>query len=169
MPNVYDGSLDASGLRFAIVVARYNDDITRPMLEGAVGMLTANGAAHEHIDIYWVPGAMEIPVVAQAAADSDRYDAVLCLGAVIQGETDHYRLVSAEAARGIARVALDTGVPVIFEVLATATRELAQARAGGSADNKGEEAAIAAIETAHVLRLAQGDRRDDDSGDEDAG
>ncbi|MEE9276791.1 MAG: 6,7-dimethyl-8-ribityllumazine synthase [Dehalococcoidia bacterium] len=154
MPTVYEGDEDASGLRFAIVASRFNDFITRKLLDGAVERLTARGAADGDIDVYWVPGAFEIPLVAQAAAKSGRYQAILCLGAVIRGETDHYTLVAEESARGIARVALETGVPCIFEVLATPTVELAMARAGGEAGNKGEEAATAAVQAARVLALA---------------
>ena len=152
MPNNHQGGDDAHNLRFAVVVARYNDFITKPLLEGCVATLTAKGANDSEIDVYWTPGAFEIPLVAQRAAQSGHYDAVICLGAVILGETDHYRLVSEETARGIARIGLDTGVPCIFEVLATPTTELAVARAGGDAGNKGEEAALAAIETVRVLK-----------------
>ncbi len=142
---------DASGLRFAIVVARFNAFITDKLLEGALATLRARGVAEEGIEVWRVPGAFEIPVVAQAAAESGRVDAVLCLGAVIRGETEHYELVAQQAARGIGDVSLKTGVPCIFEVLATPTLELAVARAGGDAGNKGEDAAEAAIEVAQVL------------------
>jgi 6,7-dimethyl-8-ribityllumazine synthase len=152
MPNNHEGNDDAGGLRFAVVVSRYNDFITKPLLDGCVATLTAKGAADSEIDVYWVPGAFEIPLVTQRAAQSGDYDAVICLGAVILGETDHYRLVAEAAANGIARVGLDTGVPCIFEVLATPTTKLAVARAGGDAGNKGEEAALAAIETVRVLK-----------------
>ena len=119
---------DASGLRFAIVVARFNAFITDKLLEGALATLRARGVAEEGIEVWRVPGAFEIPVVAQAAAESGRVDAVLCLGAVIRGETEHYELVAQQAARGIGDVSLKTGVPCIFEVLATPTLELAVAR-----------------------------------------
>ena len=152
MPNSHQGEDDARGLRFAVVVSRYNDFITKPLLDGCVATLTAKGATDSEIDVYWVPGAFEIPLLAQRAAQSGRYDAVICLGAVILGETDHYRLVADATASGIARVGLDTGIPCIFEVLATPTTELAVARAGGDAGNKGEEAALAAIETVRVLK-----------------
>lgn len=155
MPRLFQGSEDATGLRFALVVSEFHLFITQRLLEAALGALAARGAADADLDVYWVPGAFEIPVLARAAADSGRYDAVICLGAVIQGETDHYRLVAEAAARGIARVALDTGVPCIFEVLATPTVELALARAGGDAGNKGEKAALAAISVARVLAQAR--------------
>ncbi len=151
MPKVYEGGHDAAGLRFAIVVARFNDFITSKLLDGALSTLSERGAADDDVDVYWVPGSFEVPLVAQVAARSGRYDTIVCLGAVIRGETDHYSLVANEAARGIARVALDTGVPCIFEILATESVELALARAGGAAGNKGEEAANAAIEVARLL------------------
>lgn len=159
MPRVHDGAAPpdpeygpAADLRFAVVVSRFNDFVTAKLLDGCLDHLLASGASDDEIDVYWVPGAFEIPLVAQRCARTGRFDAVICLGAVIEGETDHYRLVVDEATRGIGRVGLDTGVPCIFEVLATQTVSLAVARAGGEAGNKGEEAAQAAIETARVLR-----------------
>ena len=158
MPNVHDGAANpnpeqgpAAGLRFAVVVSRFNDFVTAALLDGCIDHLESNGADPDQIDIYWVPGAFEIPLAAQKCAQTGRFDAVICLGAVIEGETDHYRLVVDGAMHGIARVSLDTGVPVIFEVLATQTTALAMARAGGSAGNKGEEAAQAAIEMTRLL------------------
>lgn len=159
MVRVHDGAANpdpehgpAAGLRFAVVVSRFNDFVTSKLLDGCIDHLESNGANTDAIDIYWVPGAFEIPLAAQKCAQTGRFDAVICLGAVIEGETDHYRLVVDGAMQGIARVSLDTGVPVIFEVLATQTVTLAMARAGGSAGNKGEEAAQAAIE---IVRLLQ--------------
>ena len=142
----------AAGLRFAVVVSRFNDFVTSKLLDGCLDHLAASGAYDDDIDVFWVPGAFEIPLVARRCAESERFQAVICLGAVIEGETDHYRLVVDAATAGIARVGQDTGVPCIFEVLATQTVDLALARAGGAAGNKGEEAAQAAIETARVLR-----------------
>ncbi len=156
MTTIDERSQDATGLQFAIVVARFNDFVTRRLLDGATSALRQRGALDADVDTFWVPGAFEIPVVAKAVAETGRYSAVLCLGAVIEGETDHYRLVAEMAARGIAQVSLDTGVPCIFEVLATSTIDLALARAGGEAGNKGEDAAEAAIEVAHVLTRARG-------------
>ena len=162
MPRVHDGAANpdpehgpASGLRFAVVVSRFNDFVTSKLLDGCIDHLEENGADTDEIDIYWVPGAFEIPIAAQKCAQTGRFDAVICLGAVILGETDHYRLVVDGATQGIARVGLDTGVPVIFEVLATSTVALAMARAGGSAGNKGEEAAQAAIEIARLLQAIE--------------
>ena len=158
MVRIHDGALPpdpergpAAGLSFAIVVSRFNDFVTSKLLDGCLDHLEASGADSDAIDVYWVPGAFEIPLVAQKCARTNRFDAVICLGAVIEGETDHYRLVVDGATNGIARVGLDTGVPVIFEVLATQTVALALARAGGEAGNKGEEAAQAAIEVVRVL------------------
>ena len=158
MVRIHDGALPpdpergpAAGLSFAIVVSRFNDFVTGKLLDGCLDHLEASGADSDAIDVYWVPGAFEIPLVAQKCAQTGRFDAVICLGAVIEGETDHYRLVVDGATRGIARVGLDTGVPIIFEVLATQTVALALARAGGEAGNKGEEAAQAAIEVVRVL------------------
>ncbi len=162
MPKIHDGAANpdpehgpASGLRFAVVVSRFNDFVTANLLDGCVDYLEAHGADSDLIDIYWTPGAFEIPIAAQQCARTGRFDAVICLGAVIEGETDHYRLVVDGAMQGIGRVALDTGVPIIFEVLATSTVALAMARAGGSAGNKGEEAAQAAIEITRLLRTIE--------------
>lgn len=159
MVRVHDGAAapdpesgPAAGLRFAVVVSRFNDFATGKLLDGCLDRLTASGAEEDGIDVYWVPGAFEIPLVAKRCAETGRFDAVICLGAVIQGETDHYRLVVDAATEGIARAGQETGVPCIFEVLATQTVALAMARAGGEAGNKGEEAAQAAIEMARVLR-----------------
>lgn len=159
MVRVHDGAAapdpesgPAAGLRFAVVVSRFNDFVTGKLLDGCLDRLAASGTEDDGIDVYWVPGAFEIPLVAKRCAETGRFDAVICLGAVIQGETDHYRLVVDAATEGIARAGQETGVPCIFEVLATQTVALAMARAGGEAGNKGEEAAQAAIEMARVLR-----------------
>jgi len=132
-------------------VRQINDCVDSEWLDCCTDHRDENGADTDESDIYWVPGEFEIPIAAQKCAQTGRFDAVICLGAVILGETDHYRLVVDGATQGIARVGLDTGVPVIFEVLATQTVALAMARAGGSAGNKGEEAAQAAIEIARLL------------------
>ena len=155
MAPIFEGASDATGLRFAIVVSRYNDFVTRPLLEAATATLERQGANADDVDVFWTPGAFEIPLLARTAARSGRYHALLCLGAVIRGETDHYDLIIREAARGIAQVALETEIPCAFEVLATSTVELAMARAGGAAGNKGEEAALSAIAAVHVLRHAR--------------
>jgi 6,7-dimethyl-8-ribityllumazine synthase len=137
-------------MRFAIVVARYNEDITQGLLAGAKSTLEKRNAAE--IDVAWTPGAFELALVAKRFAASGNVDAVICLGAVIRGETAHFEYVAGEAAAGITRAALDTGVPVIFGVLTVDNREQAQARLGGSEGHKGEEAALTAIEMVSLLR-----------------
>ncbi|HVF08786.1 MAG TPA: 6,7-dimethyl-8-ribityllumazine synthase [Actinomycetota bacterium] len=147
----YAGRLDGSNRRVAIVAARFNSIVTGKLVEGANAALTKHGLTDDDVDLAWVPGAFEIPLVAARLARSGRYDAVICLGAVIRGDTAHFELVAGEAARGIARVALETGVPVIFEVLATENLAQAESRAGGEHGNKGWEAAEAALETASLV------------------
>jgi 6,7-dimethyl-8-ribityllumazine synthase len=153
------GVHDGSGRRIAVVAARFNEIVTAKLVEGALAGLAKHRVAEADVDVAWVPGAFEIPLVASRLASTGRYDAVICLGAVIRGETAHFDLVADEAARGIARVALDTGVPVIFEVLATDDLAQAEARAGGAHGNKGWEAAEAALEMAWLLeRLPTAER-----------
>jgi 6,7-dimethyl-8-ribityllumazine synthase len=147
---VNEADLDASGMRFAVVVARFNRDVTEALLEGAERVLRKRGAVD--VSVVWVPGSFEIPVVAKRLAASGAFDAVVCLGAVIRGETAHFEYVAGEAAAGITRAALDTGVPVIFGVLTVDTREQARDRLGGKEGHKGEEAALTAIEMASLLR-----------------
>jgi 6,7-dimethyl-8-ribityllumazine synthase len=145
-----EGDLDATGMRFAIVVARFNQDITEQLLEGAERILQKQGAAD--VKVVWVPGAFEAPLVAKRFAGSGTVDAVICLGAVIRGETAHFEYVAGETAAGITRAALDTGVPVIFGVLTVDDRDQARDRLGGKEGHKGEEAALTAIEMASLLR-----------------
>jgi 6,7-dimethyl-8-ribityllumazine synthase len=147
-----NGQLSATGLKIAIVVSRFNDFITRRLLEGAEDALLRHGAGPEAITVAWVPGAVEIPLVAKRLAASSDYDAVICLGAVIRGATSHYDHVCSMVAGGIAAAALETGVPVIFGVLTTDTIEQAIERSGTKAGNKGFEAAVSAIEMANLLR-----------------
>jgi 6,7-dimethyl-8-ribityllumazine synthase len=149
--NTFVGEREGSGRRFAVVAARFNEIVTSKLVEGATAGLMKHGVAEDHIDVAWVPGAFEIPLVADRLASSGRYDAVICLGAVIRGETAHFDLVANEAARGIATVSLRTGVPLIFEVLATDDLAHAEARAGGAHGNKGWAAAEAALEMAGLL------------------
>ncbi len=159
MGTTFRGGGDAAGLAFAIVVSRYNEPITQRLLDGAMGVLTAQGAAR--VDVAWVPGALEIPLVARRMAQAADgagagprralYAAVICLGCVIKGETLHFDLVAQQAAAGIARVSLETGVPIINEVLATFDPEQAAARAGGRV-NRGADAAHAAIQMATLMR-----------------
>ncbi len=148
---VVRGEADGTGLRVGVVVARFNEIVTTALLDGAVRALAQAGVADVDVTVVWVPGAFEIATVARRLALAG-VDAVVCLGAVIRGETAHFDLVANEAARGIADVNRETGVPCIFEVLATEDLAQAQARAGGAHGNKGWEAAMAALEMAHVLR-----------------
>ena len=150
-PRTYEGRLAAAGLSFAVVVSRFNAFITSHLLEGALDALRRHGAAEERIDVVWVPGAMEIPLAAKRLAESRRYQAVICLGAVIRGATPHFDYVAGEAARGVGAVALQTGVPVTFGVLTTDTIEQAIERAGSKGGNKGFDAACSAMEMATLL------------------
>jgi 6,7-dimethyl-8-ribityllumazine synthase len=145
------GTPVGAGRRIAIVVARFHEAVTAKLLEGALDGLAARDVDPDAIDVAWVPGALEVPFVAKRFATTGAYDAVICLGAVIRGETEHFDLVAREAARGTAEVARDTGVPVIFEVLATDTLAQAEARAGGERGNRGWDAAEAALEMADLL------------------
>lgn len=146
------GNLVATGLKFGIVTARFNDFINDKLLSGAVDTLVRHGASEENIDTAWVPGAFEIPLVAKKMAESGKYDAVICLGTVIRGSTTHYDYVCNEAAKGIGAVSLQTGIPVIFGVLTTENIEQAIERAGTKAGNKGSECALGAIEMVNVLK-----------------
>ncbi len=148
---VYEGSLVGAEGRFAIVVARWNDFIGRSLLDGAQEGLRRHGIPEERVDIAWVPGSFEIPLVAKKVAASGKYAAVICLGAVIRGATPHFDYVAGGVASGIASVSLETGVPLIFGVLTTDTIEQAIERAGTKAGNKGHEAALAAIEMANLI------------------
>ena len=148
---VHEGSVEARGRRFAIAVSRFNEVITRPLLDGALAAFRRHGVSEEDIEVAWTPGAFELPLVARRLADSEQFDAVVCLGAVIRGETAHFDYVAAESASGIQRVGLDTGAPCIFGVLTTDTLEQALDRAGGKHGNKGWEAATAAMEMAGLL------------------
>jgi 6,7-dimethyl-8-ribityllumazine synthase len=148
----YEGNLLAKGLKFGIVVGRFNEFIGSKLLNGAIDGLLRHGAQEADIEVAWVPGAFEIPIVAQSMAQSGRYDAVVCLGAVIRGSTSHYDYVANEMSKGIAKVGLDAKMPVIFGVLTTDTIEQAIERAGTKAGNKGYDAAATAIEMANLLR-----------------
>ncbi|HUY36691.1 MAG TPA: 6,7-dimethyl-8-ribityllumazine synthase [Pirellulales bacterium] len=151
MPRTYEGRLTAPQGRFAIVVSRYNESITAKLLEGAVVTLTAHGVRDEAIDVAWVPGAFEIPLVAARQAKSGQYRAVLCLGAVIRGETSHDQHINRAVSLELARAALETGVPVLFGLLTCDTLEQAIHRAGGNVGNKGSECAEAALRMASLL------------------
>jgi 6,7-dimethyl-8-ribityllumazine synthase len=152
MPRVFEGQLSAAGLRFAIVVSRFNSFITDRLLAGAMDALTRTGASQDAVDVIKVPGSWEVPIVAGEVARQHRYDAVICLSAVIRGETPHFDYVAAEAAKGIAHVSAETGIPVAFGVLTTNTLEQAIDRAGAKGGNKGFDAAMTAVEMANLLR-----------------
>ena len=152
MARTWEGGLRAEGLRFAIIVSRFNSFITDRLLAGALDALTRTGANREAIDIIKVPGSWELPLAASEAARSKRYDALICLSAVIQGETPHFEYVAGEAAKGIAQAAVAHGVPIAFGVLTTNTLEQAIDRAGAKGGNKGFDAAMTAVEMADLLR-----------------
>lgn len=149
---VLEGKLTAEGLRIGIVAARFNEFITNKLVSGAVDALTRHGASAENMTMAWVPGAFEIPLAAQKMANSGKFDAVICLGAVIRGSTPHFDYVSNEVTKGVAHVGLQTGVPTVFGVLTTDTIEQAIERAGTKAGNKGFDAAMTAIEMANLLK-----------------
>ncbi|MGF7030416.1 6,7-dimethyl-8-ribityllumazine synthase [Paenibacillus mucilaginosus] len=152
MAKVYEGHLVSQGLRYGIVVGRFNEFITNKLLGGALDALKRHGVLEDEIEIAWVPGAFEIPLITQKMAESGRYDAVITLGAVIRGSTPHFDYVCSEAAKGVAAIALKTGVPTIFGVLTTDSIEQAVERAGTKAGNKGWEAAASAIEMANLSK-----------------
>ena len=147
----FEGNYQGKGLRLSLIVSRFNDFITRRLLKGAQDTLRLHGVATDDIDIAWVPGAVEIPLVARSLAQSDRYQAIITLGAVIRGATDHYEHVCGIVSSGVSRASIDTGVPVIFGVITTDTIEQAVERAGTKAGNKGAEAAMSALEMATLL------------------
>ena len=150
--SLFEGQLSAAGLRFAVIVSRFNSFITERLLAGALDALNRTGAGAADIDIVKVPGSWELPLVAGELARQKRYDAIICLSAVIRGETPHFDYIAAEAAKGIAQVAAQSGVPVAFGVLTTNTLEQAIDRAGAKGGNKGYDAAMTAIEMAHLMR-----------------
>jgi 6,7-dimethyl-8-ribityllumazine synthase len=151
MANVYQGRLVAGKHRFGVVVSRFNEFISSKLLGGCLDALARHGADPEAVDVVWTPGSLEVPIVAKRLAESGKYGAVICLGAVIRGQTPHFDYVAAEVAKGVARVALESGVPVIFGVITADTLEQAIERAGTKAGNKGADAAAGAIEMANLL------------------
>jgi len=152
LSNRVEGSMDGSGLSIGVVVARFNEFVTDKLLEGAEVGLAENGVADESVTVAFVPGSFEIPVVASKMALTGRFDAIICLGAVIKGDTDHYEFVAREAVRGISQVALTSGVPIVFGILTTHTVQHALERAGGRKGNAGKTCALTAIQTANVIR-----------------
>lgn len=153
MAKTYEGHLQAQGLRFGIVISRFNEFISNRLLGGAMDALVRHGAQDDAIETAWVPGAFEIPLVARHMAESGRYDAVICLGCIIRGSTPHFDYVAAETSKGIAQVSLKSGCPVAFGVLTTDSIEQAIERAGTKAGNKGWDAAISAVEMANLLKV----------------
>ena len=152
MMKIYEGKLSADGIKVGIVAARFNEFITSKLLSGALDCLKRENVAESDIEVAWVPGAFEIPLIASKMAASGRYDAVICLGAVIRGNTSHYDYVCSEVSKGIAHVSLSSGIPVMFGVLTTDNIEQAIERAGTKAGNKGAECAHGAIEMVNLMR-----------------
>lgn len=152
MAKVIEGNLDATGLKVGIVVSRFNELVSKGLLAGALDCLKRHGAAEASIEVAWVPGSFESPLIAKKMAVSKKYDALICLGAVIRGATSHFEYVASEAAKGVAKVSLDTGVPVVFGILTCDTLEQALERAGAKPGNKGFAAAQSAIELANLSK-----------------
>lgn len=153
---IYEGKLVSEGMKIGIVIARFNEFITSKLLSGALDGLVRENVRKDDIEIAWVPGAFEIPLVASKMVKSNKYNAIICLGAVIRGNTDHYNYVCSEVSKGIAQIALESGTPVIFGVLTTDTIEQAIERAGTKSGNKGYECAHSAIEMVNLLREISG-------------
>ena len=151
MNKYFEGMLLGKGLKFGLVVSRFNEFFTKKLLEGAQDALLRHGVSREDIEVAWVPGAFEIPLIAKKLAQTKRYDAVICLGAVVRGETPHFEYIAAQLAKDISKVGLDTGLPVIYGVITADTLEQAIERAGTKQGNKGFEAAVSAIEMANLL------------------
>ena len=151
MPRVHEGQLDARGKRFALVVSRFNDLVTTRLCDGAIDCLQRHGADDSAIEVAWVPGAFELPIVAQKLAKTGRFDVVICLGCIVRSDTPHFDYVAGESSKGIARVGLDTGVPITFGVITADTVDQAVQRAGVKAGNRGWDAGMNAIEMASLM------------------
>ncbi len=151
MVKTMEGNLISKGKKFGIIASRFNDFITKELVSGCLDTLTRHGANNEDLSITWVPGAFEVPLLAQRLAKSKSYDALICLGTVIRGSTPHFEYIASEVAKGIAKVSLDTGLPVIFGIITADTIEQAVERAGTKEGNKGRDAALSAIEMANLL------------------
>lgn len=151
MAKTFEGFLVGKGLKIAVVVSRFNEFITNKLLGGALDTLRRHEVAEDDISVFWVPGAFEIPIIAKKLAESKKYDAIICLGAVIRGATSHYDYVCAEVSKGVAAVSMNTGIPAIFGVVTTENIEQAIERAGTKAGNKGADAAMSAIEMANLI------------------
>jgi 6,7-dimethyl-8-ribityllumazine synthase len=152
MSNLFEGTLLGKGLKFGVVISRFNEFITSKLLGGAKDALIRHGVKEDDIDVAWVPGSFEIPLVAKKLAQTGKYDAIICLGAVIRGATPHFEYIASEAAKGIARVGLDTGLPISFGIITADTLEQAIERAGTKQGNKGFDAAVDAIEMANLIK-----------------
>jgi len=152
MSKLFEGMLLGKGLKFGLVISRFNDFISRRLLEGAQDALLRHGVNEEDMDIAWVPGSFEIPLIAKKLAQTKKYDAVICLGAVIRGGTPHFEYIASEVTKGIAQVNLETGLPVIYGVITTDTLEQAIERAGTKEGNKGFQAAVSAIEMVNLVK-----------------
>jgi len=152
MSKLFEGSLIGEGLKIGMVVSRFNEFITRKLLDGAQDALVRHGVTQENIDIAWVPGSFEIPLVASKLAQTKRYDAIICLGAVIRGGTPHFEYIASEVTKGIAKVGLETGLPITYGIITADTLEQAIERAGTKAGNRGFDAAVDAIEMANLLK-----------------
>lgn len=148
----FEGELQAKGLKFAVIVSRFNDFITNKLLDGSIDALVRHGATEQNIDVIKVPGAFEIPLTAKIVAGKKKYDAVICLGTIIRGATPHFDYVAAEASKGIATASMETGIPIAFGVVTSDTIEQAVERAGSKSGNKGWDAAMVAIEMAQLLK-----------------
>lgn len=151
MVKTLEGALIAKNKKFGIVVSRFNDFITKKLLEGCIDTLIRHGVKSEEIEVAWVPGSFEVPLVAKKMAGSKKYDAVICLGTIIRGETPHFDYIASEAAKGVAQVALDMDIPTIFGIITADTIEQAIKRAGAKEGNKGKDAAVSAIEMINLL------------------
>ena len=152
MATSFEGTLLGAGLRFGIVISRFNEFITRKLLDGAQDALLRHGVSGDDIDTAWVPGAFEIPLVTRNLAQSKKYDAIICLGAVIRGATPHFEYIAAEVTKGIARIGMDTGLPISYGIITADTLEQSIERAGTKGGNKGFDAAVDAIEMVNLLR-----------------
>ena len=152
MSKQYEGMLLGKGLKFGVVISRFNEFFSKKLLEGAQDALRRHGVVEEDIELAWTPGSFEIPLIAQKMAQTKKYDAVICLGAVIRGSTPHFDQIAGEVTKGIAKVNLDTGVPVIYGVITTDTLEQAIERSGSKVGNKGFDAAVSAIEMANLVK-----------------
>lgn len=158
LPKVLEGKLSAQGLRFAIIVSRFNSLVTQRLLDGAMDALRRHEADENFITIAWTPGSFELPLVAKKFAQTGKYDAVICLGCIIRGDTPHFEYVASETAKGIAQVMLETGVPTVFGVVTADTLEQALERAGAKAGNRGFDAAMTAMEMANLLKEIETER-----------